>query len=530
MGEKAMQFKGLHAGTGNGLRLHSNSMEAAPLQKKEIASSREVVQRHKKVSEGAKVGIEIETTLPVRNAVEITPEMKGAHEELLEMIKKLNDYKKDSKDYKKLKKQIKKKRAVISKQLDPRYKTMVHKGNRWKAVVDHVPRVRKLFERGDVPIDSAVEIVTDPVTTEGEAKDIMAEIYAWIKTVLGNIHDEGRHHERLTNTVKGIEAERDYLFEMPPQKEEEEIDEKTGKKRKQIKLLEAGQLIGNIQVNVGAKLEDVRDVFLGNKKSLPGNHKYLVDRLAGDELWNKVKKKFNSNLLRQDIQKADEEYLRSIMFLYLYNSASAVISENDQTEKNKYPILGKTPIGTQIGLSNWKKMDKWLTANEGMFNMRIWDFKKRFHDAIMDALNIETFAQDFFLDQEKVENFRSYMGMMKTTEEPKKIGDLSFIDEKKQLRLDKAKDSDRDEYAGVFELRGFQDSDVLADQWENVWLSFFNPDINNPLLQKSARKLEGIGGGDNKDKMKRINPNIFLNAAQGLKKTKKEEKPENHEI
>lgn len=523
MGEKALQFKMLNPPIeGGGQYVQSGTSENQPLQKKDIGQDKAVVQRNKKKSAGAKVGIEIETTLPVRKKVEETAASKARQTELIKLIKELNGLNKNDPKVPEKKKEIKRKRNIISAEFDPQYKTVVHRGNKWNAVVDHVPRVRKNFEAGNVPIDSAVEIVTDPVGTEEEAETIMEEIHAWIKTVLGNIDGENkRHEEKLTNVVKEgvgkerqpVRREREYLFEIP--------EKVLNVKEEDLKLFDGEDLIGNIQVNVGARLEDVIDVFKGNRQSINTTQKRLVDMIGGEDLWDSVKLNFNKNKFRENIQPEDEIYLRSIMFLYLYNSASAVIMPKDQTMKNQFPILGKTSISQQISLSGWDNMDKWLKS-KNLSQRTLWWFKTRFYNAIVKALKNSKFQEDFEINNKGMKDIVEFLGNMKENKEPMKIGDLTHIDNPDHLKLDD------DSYAGVFELRGFQDKDIPASDWANVWLSFFNSEIHNPLLQKPTKKLKNYGGGTRKFDFKNLGGILSETREKIIKKTKTE--PEEMEV
>ncbi|WP_199726708.1 DUF4157 domain-containing protein [Aquimarina sp. AD1] len=423
----------------------------------------------KKKSENAKVGIEIETTLPVRKNNEVT-EANYVWSKIIKIISERNypveerevirrvikpkyedelwnlistyriNKSLDTNQEKRLSKFATKASKKLSEKFDPGYKKVVHKGNGWEAMVDHVHKVRNAAGGGKLMTDSAVEIVTKPVSKRKDAKNIITNIQSWLGTVITAIGRENSY------------VEDDYRYEIP--------------ESLRNTLLPNGQLLGNIQVNVGMNLEDVQSVFKDyadewDDTVLKGRKDRYIQE---DNLWNTFVSKYNVFSVN-GMAEEDKPYLRSIVFQYMYLALRQENSmKGSKHPKNNYPILPKTTINTQVAVSSWD-------------NKNLWAGNNIFRRHIADSLELALREHKLF---KRMNTFRKqvYDGILNNAE-PGEIPDTYYLEEHSGLQTKK------DQYAGVFEIRHGQDIEHVQSEWLNIW----NEYIDEPVPYNCCFKI-----------------------------------------
>ena len=416
MGTKASQFPG-----------HPVAIDA---KSSKVANS-QVVQRVRK-SANAKVGLEIETTLPVFNAYKNSKITKKLGVENYQQV--ISGYD-ESKASEKEAAAYKTADTELRFQYDPGYQHLIHEvPGMWKAEVDHPPINRRLYKEGKLYSDSAIEIVTVPVKTLAEAEKILVSVDTWLNNIVKNCKTKpytvGKYTFDIPSTVTN-------------------------------KILFNDELWGNIQVNVGANLGDLISTHLANLDTISNEndtqkkHAEAMEQFWNDTFWDAVVNHLKKNLLINDW---DSYYLRNVSFYYLYTAAAYYFGVNDpnkQQIKNYFPILSKTDINQQIALSQWAKKDHWASND--------YQIRWGLGDAILANLPAEVLGNEDYM-----KFIRFAVDQLKRNEEPfpHVKQNINSINEPDQLRLDDGS------YAGVYEIRDTQDSTIRQKFWINTWKRF----------------------------------------------------------
>lgn len=557
-------------------------------QENKVASIQTAPVQRKKKSEAGKVGLEIETTLLVRRADQADLKLHSAQEadlqhypendeisrkiyilpalnvqtaaakELLSLIYKKKEKKEtiDSTAYDKPlddfygkgahpeKENLRKYLAgetptqpprleerfgnTLTAKYDPHLKNILYKGNGWHIVPDKTP-VAGWLHSGNLLSKMCAEIVTDPVDSIEESEKIMQDIQDWVNTAVGTI---------LANDNRAYYCN-GYIYEIP---------DVAGLVSQ---CLSGNKLNGNIQVNIGATLEDVIPIFKGNLKDISvANERALITealkQFGSDEFWEKVKDKFNLQPKKTQRQKKNrgfrlwgnsdkkynknaddtpdrheeiaitpenEPYLRNIMFQYLYiGLANSKKRDGNSATKNEYPILIKTPIERQVALSQWKGKDVWLRPKQkkeiGGNALAYMDekkrqdlatqFRKRFKDSILTVLKES--------ETQKASKLKKSKALKELNKQPKLSNLLNNVlqeigDATDAVNINKHNDGNEivgeDQlaidggYAGVFELRYPQATTHTQSQWSKIWKHY---------LEMSNAPLSSLAPAKEKDK------------------------------
>ncbi|MEL6556567.1 MAG: DUF4157 domain-containing protein [Bacteroidota bacterium] len=416
MGDKANQFSGHSAANGA---------------KSSKIADKQVIQRVRK-SANAKVGLEIETTLPVFNAYKNAKITKMLGIEHYQQI--ISDYDEENASEEKSE-AYEKADAELRFQYDPGYQQLIHEvAGMWKAEVDHPPVNRRLYKAGKLYSDSAIEIVTVPVNSIEEAEKILVSVNTWLNDI-------------VENCKKGPYTVGKYTFDIPPTVKDY--------------ILFKDELWGNIQVNVGANLGDLISMHsanldtISNENDTQKKHAEAMQQFWNDTFWFAV---LNHLMKKVLVDEWDAYYLRNISFYYLYSAAAYYYGVNDpnkQQIKNYFPILSKTDINQQITLSPWAKKQYWADND---LQIRWW-----LGDAIMANLPSEVVKNKDYLE------YVDYaVNQLKKNEEPfpdvkEKINSLN---DPNLLQLDDGS------YAGVYEIRDTQDSTFRQKYWIDTWKKF----------------------------------------------------------
>ncbi|MGB3465150.1 MAG: DUF4157 domain-containing protein [Cyclobacteriaceae bacterium] len=455
-----------------------------------------------KKSEGAKAGIEIETTLPVTNSkagdmeqnkqklrifsiLNGNDKFKESDQEILKIIieAKYNaevaeavsevfneftafkfgkgtlsekaklavatvfpDFNEDTEDHPvemlfyELKKEINK---SLNTDFDPGYSKLIYESNEgWAAVVDHMPLIKTEYEYGRLFSHSGVEIVTNPLKTVGEAKEVMTSIHQWLDKVVRSIRSQDSRTFTFDN----------FLFSMP--------------KASEPRLMEGNMLKGNIQVSVGARLDEVIDVHKGNIRSISVKNKarkkyaQLIDEMSGNNLFEYVFAML-TGLHYYELNNDDKKYIRNISFLYLFSAFSDQIGSKDSERKsllkNRFPILSKTSIARQIELSDWENKDLWET--------------KKFRKALLQSIAV--YLENSLMHGEYNEKIYKCLELMEDAKDPITFKDARMINDENELVIGADK-NESPVYAGVFELRDVQDVVYPQNEWLAVWSDYLD--------------------------------------------------------
>ncbi|MEL6556570.1 MAG: DUF4157 domain-containing protein [Bacteroidota bacterium] len=525
MGDKAIQRKGQ-------VSKSDNIQNKDTRNNHQIAALSKVIQCQRiKKTVGARVGLEIETSLPVRRSKSERVTYKGKkyeekeihvldkHKNAMHLISLLNglDNSEQGEINQEESKKVKALMAVLNltnsqvgpsiinhldgkaadiplKQCIGRIQSaflgvfdvpigkLLHQGKGWQAVSEKVPMTVEGYRNGHLASNMGVEIVTDPVKSKQQADDIMDDIEQWLKPVY---------------STKSFEVGA-FTYEIP---EHDKIAEN---------YLKGGQLKGNIQVNIGATLEDVIDVFHTNLEDVkdPDDKKFLTDILAdfgSDEFWKSVKAEFNAfrwtnplmakkkqkfsnqtnykerkRLKKYDdftINPEDEPFLRNIMFQHIYQLAADLRKMTDESSpKNKFPILLKTPVEIQTNLSAWKNREK-IWGIKDKLDDHQKAFRTRFTEAIFLAISSSGKHKSL------LKQIRSLIQILQGLAADKQYDFNNNITNPEHLAIE------NDKHAGVFEIRYLQNNTYKQTEWLGLWHSYL---LDYPD-KKNVKKFNTVG-------------------------------------
>lgn len=259
------------------------------------------------------------------------------------------------------------------------YGTIVNTGNKWHAEADAVPRVVQAYMNNIISTTSGIEIVTDPVDNLAEAQKIIAEIEIWVDYVRTTTRIKENRTCDLENgtEVQLPSAARTFLLNSR--------DETIGN----IQVNMGSTLLNVIEfhktqsksINVGRAIYLEWIMYLEELGGVAA--KYVISTYPDQLDLNDAD--FLGNIIYL--------YLYQPLSLYLAKNHRDL---GESTIKNAYPILNKTKISTQVERSSWEKKHMWqgkpFRTNVGERIVKLLGEQKELPEELLEALKLHALA------------------------------------------------------------------------------------------------------------------------------------------